>query len=564
MRIQKNIRNPLEANSLSVSIPFFQPKLTLNPPNDIYEQEADAMADKVMRMPDSSVNDNAFFKPSISSIQRQCTHCKEEEKKAQRKTGSSELSTASFQTEDYINTLSGGKPLGKEERSFFEPRFGYDFSNVKIHTDSQASKSAEGINALAYTSGSNIVFNSGQYAPFTDSGKRLLGHELTHVVQQNSSSPSQKIQAQEAPATPVMDSPTTDQFGLTEEELANVGIFALGNVLRTNAADSVGFLRTLYNNGVLEIIGQRASMIRSMTSGPTAERIITALGNNLERSQMISILQRELSPAQAESIARTVSSMRHELALNTRSAGGMVLQRGAELIDSARGQARPTYEALIAAGRTDAEIIISATRTNRFVNRLPTGMRLAGGVLLVASAGFSIYLVISADPADRSRVAMEEAGGFAGGLLGASAGTAICVGAGMATGGFGLIVCGLIGGFVGGSIGRDPYGFLQLMDIAPHHSPSQQGRMYRLQGVLEEIDLFILSIPQTTVASSQHALVIATGMVSGELVGGRGHYRRYQVTPANQPSTTILGGTEPVYVPDFTLVPYSAEDLQYR
>jgi hypothetical protein len=79
---------------------------------------------------------------------------------------------------------SGGQALSTEARNFYEPRFGYDFSNVKVHTDSIAAKSAQSINALAYTSGSNIVFNNGQYSPNTDSGKRLLGHELTHVVQQ--------------------------------------------------------------------------------------------------------------------------------------------------------------------------------------------------------------------------------------------------------------------------------------------------------------------------------------------------------------------------------------------
>ncbi len=83
---------------------------------------------------------------------------------------------------DVLN--SEGHPLDSSTRNFFEPRFGYDFSNVKVHTDSVAAKSAQSINALAYTSGNNIVFNNQQYSPNTDSGKKLLGHELTHVVQQ--------------------------------------------------------------------------------------------------------------------------------------------------------------------------------------------------------------------------------------------------------------------------------------------------------------------------------------------------------------------------------------------
>lgn len=84
-------------------------------------------------------------------------------------------------------TLStGGQPLDADTRTFMEPRFGHDFSRVRIHTDERAVKSAESVNALAYTVGSDIVFNQGRYAPDTYEGKHLLAHELTHVVQQAS------------------------------------------------------------------------------------------------------------------------------------------------------------------------------------------------------------------------------------------------------------------------------------------------------------------------------------------------------------------------------------------
>ena len=69
------------------------------------------------------------------------------------------------------------------ERDFFEPRFGQDFSQVRIHTDPKAGKAARSVGALAYTIGSDIVFGQGQYRPGTG-GKELLAHELTHVVQQ--------------------------------------------------------------------------------------------------------------------------------------------------------------------------------------------------------------------------------------------------------------------------------------------------------------------------------------------------------------------------------------------
>jgi peptidoglycan hydrolase-like protein with peptidoglycan-binding domain len=160
---------------------FVQPKLQINDPGDQYEKEADTVVDKVMRM-------EAPFIPTkplpITSVQRTCKDC-EEEKKTQRKEINRSETNADHTLESYIANLNGsGHSLSDEVRNFYEPRFGYDFSNVKVHTDSVAAKSAQSINALAYTSGDNIVFNAGQYSPNTDSGKKLLGHELTHVVQQ--------------------------------------------------------------------------------------------------------------------------------------------------------------------------------------------------------------------------------------------------------------------------------------------------------------------------------------------------------------------------------------------
>lgn len=181
---------------------FIQPKLTINNPNDKFEQEADAVANKIMSREAPSLqmktSNNLFFKPamiSVSLVQCKCAHCEEEEKKSdsnrmQRKEMNGEETSADENLESYVRNLdSSGQPLPNEVRNFYEPRFDYDFRNVKVHTDAAAAKSTQSINALAYTSGNNIVFNNGQYAPDTDRGKRLLGHELTHVVQQSRSNP---------------------------------------------------------------------------------------------------------------------------------------------------------------------------------------------------------------------------------------------------------------------------------------------------------------------------------------------------------------------------------------
>lgn len=121
-----------------------------------------------------------------TDVQRKCDKCEKED--LQRK----ESPTAeSVNTSLVDQTLqSPGTTLDIGTKSFMEDRFGYDFSGVKIHTGSVAAKSAGSINALAYTSGNNIVFNNNQYSPGTDSGKRLLAHELTHVVQQSNADKS--------------------------------------------------------------------------------------------------------------------------------------------------------------------------------------------------------------------------------------------------------------------------------------------------------------------------------------------------------------------------------------
>jgi Domain of unknown function (DUF4157) len=89
----------------------------------------------------------------------------------------------------------GSQPLSPATRAYMEPRFGYDFSQVRVHTGERAAESARSVNALAYTLGGDVVFGAGQYAPTTSSGQKLLAHELAHVIQQE----NQGVAASEAP-----------------------------------------------------------------------------------------------------------------------------------------------------------------------------------------------------------------------------------------------------------------------------------------------------------------------------------------------------------------------------
>lgn len=132
------------------------------------------MADRVMRMPATD-----------GAVQRKCQHCEEEDRQVHRKETGSGAVEADGRFERYASSLGDrGTPLPQADRDFFEPRFNQDFSNVRIHTGSDAAQSADSIQARAYTTGRHIVFNTGQYQPGSAPGRRLMAHELTHIVQQ--------------------------------------------------------------------------------------------------------------------------------------------------------------------------------------------------------------------------------------------------------------------------------------------------------------------------------------------------------------------------------------------
>ena len=140
--------------------------------HDPHEREADQAAERVM---------------SGAVLQRKCSQCKDEDeeervRRLQRQETAAGPGTAPPVVHEVLN--SPGRPLDNATRGFMEPRLGSDFSGVRIHTDSRAAESARSVNALAYTVGRDIVFSPGQYSPESAAGKRLLAHELTHVVQQ--------------------------------------------------------------------------------------------------------------------------------------------------------------------------------------------------------------------------------------------------------------------------------------------------------------------------------------------------------------------------------------------
>ena len=152
------------------AVPAIQTKLTVNKPGDKYEQEADRVAEAVMRMPDTTLNPGTPTSPATPLIQGKMTGG----------------NTGIRQVPPIVHEVlsSPGQPLNAVTRAFFEPRFGYDFSKVRVHFGSETAESAEAINAQAYTIGKDVVFGRGRYESGRITERGLVAHELTHVVQQ--------------------------------------------------------------------------------------------------------------------------------------------------------------------------------------------------------------------------------------------------------------------------------------------------------------------------------------------------------------------------------------------
>jgi hypothetical protein len=177
-----------------------QAKLTVSQPNDPYEQEADRVAEQVMSMPETRIqracpsceNEILQKKPLADQltplVQRQEEKPEEEEEPVQAKReGGNPLRLTSDANVRIQSLRGGGAPLPPSPRSFFERRFGCDFGDVRVHSDSQASEAAKSVRAQAFTFGHDIVFGQNQYSPESPDGKKLLAHELSHVIQQHAS-----------------------------------------------------------------------------------------------------------------------------------------------------------------------------------------------------------------------------------------------------------------------------------------------------------------------------------------------------------------------------------------
>jgi hypothetical protein len=252
----RHVRQPGIGNQASLRLlgaprlaspPALQAKLVVGPADDPLEHEADRVADTVMRMPDPAVASppggaSEQGPPGGASeqgspggagahgllIQRACAACKADDHatvQAKRLKPDEDIAGKLEDTpppvtaglERQIRSLGGGSPLPGAARAFLEPRFGQDFSHVRVHAGAEGSAAAAAIRARAFTLGPNIVFAAGQYAPDSGAGRHLLAHELTHVVQQGAMPPGRVQRDLATPPPAVAPAAQTD---LTPAQIA--------------------------------------------------------------------------------------------------------------------------------------------------------------------------------------------------------------------------------------------------------------------------------------------------------------------------------------------------------
>ena len=213
---------PPEPPPNSGSLSIIPTKLTIGQATDPYEQEADRIATQIVQSSDSSTVNHPITR-------------KKTKPKIQAKESAKKTPNVSSNLESRLKARKGsGQPLPESTQSFMESRFGHDFSQVRIHTDSESAQLNQSLNAQAFTHGQDILFGTGKYQPNSDEGKRLLAHELTHVVQQSS---REQLQKSDLFSNGEISQPDTNAAVVYRKVDAT---FTLGNKLTITGDTSIG------------------------------------------------------------------------------------------------------------------------------------------------------------------------------------------------------------------------------------------------------------------------------------------------------------------------------------
>lgn len=258
-----------------------QAKLEVGSPDDIYEREADQVAEQIMRMPGSTAWKITHPDPA-PAVQRMCSACEDEvqrqpqekkekedkeemmqmraiagsitplvqrqteaerteddeseERTIQPKENSGQAPSVTPTLEARLNMSKGsGQPLPLQTRSFMEPRFGYDFSQIRVHTDGEADQLNRELGAQAFTHTRDVYFGAGKYSPESGEGKRLLAHELTHVVQQVGQVQTQGLSQRQTSTEIVQRNGVNPYVPFFMEDFENLNISGSNNSLTGNA-----------------------------------------------------------------------------------------------------------------------------------------------------------------------------------------------------------------------------------------------------------------------------------------------------------------------------------------
>ncbi len=274
-----------------------QTKLSVGEPGDKYEQEADSMARSVMSMPDSALQRQTSLGERIQQkVQAQLMKRPTNEppnltplgERIQQKVQAQLMQRASDRSieaggniESRLNSSQGGgNPLSEQVRAYMEPRFGTDFSQVRVHTGESAVQMNQELGAQAFTHGSNIYYGAGK-APGVD---ELTAHELTHVVQQTGG-----VQHQEYSRYPISKMTLSDSISQSSDSSIQCSFIATG--------DTAGFLSLV--NRIIGVQYQiksdntgKLSVVNTNKQGPLTN----------EASVLISLLQKVIGDSNATTI----------------------------------------------------------------------------------------------------------------------------------------------------------------------------------------------------------------------------------------------------------------------
>lgn len=270
-----------------------QTKLKLGAPEDVQERQADANADRIMRMPAGPRTGADGEEP----VRRQCVACEAEQEERVRRAPPSDEEDKRKKEEELqakpapATTRSGnlaadaagriqarrggGTPVPAGERSFFEPRLGADLGRVRLHTDAEAAALSRNLSARAFTVGEDVFFAAGEYRPGTACGRRLLAHELTHVLQQREGGVVRRWSIGAAPAPAANWSVLTDAEHLRRVRQAEgivrglLGSRKCRNYFRDRCTDGGGAnaLRNAFDNARIYLLPRDDDVFGSSING---------------------------------------------------------------------------------------------------------------------------------------------------------------------------------------------------------------------------------------------------------------------------------------------------------